>query len=659
MTSTLTLTTRVIELAELGPDSPMPSVQPLLEPPYTVGEGIPEGIAAGVGWGKVNNIYPYPLQESYSRDVSPTELTAVVLENSKVRALFLPQLGGRLWELTDKATGKELLHTQDRIMFGNLALRNAWFAGGIEYNIGTRGHSPTSSSPLHSAIVRTPEGQEILRMWEFDRLREVVFQIDAWLPEDSPVVFVAVRIQNPNDKTVPMYWWTNAAVPQTPATRVIAPAKESYATDYDGSMTRVDATNFHGRDATWPVNNAQATDFFFDIAAAERRWEVAADGDGDGLALVSSAQLRGRKLFIWGETVGGHRWQEWLTPTISGEPRHYAEIQAGLAQTQFEHVPMPAGASWHWVEAYGNAALDPALAAGPWDDAVAHGAQRVEALVSEAAIADALSDAGRWADLPPAEMVLAGSGWGALEVLRRRHAGLEWLNESGTPFAPETLTSDQEPWLELLKSNDGQPFGGARAFVRGLDWEDLLTAGGNASAEAAFHRAVMVHARASNSAEDLAVVADLYRAVLAGTPIAADPLSPRSRVLALRGLALVLLAAGDITGGLAQFSTACALEVDNRWLLVEAMTMAVDNGHAQLALEIFSLAPEPLAAVGRVKFLQALACARTGERAAAAAILKAGIEVADLREGVNSLTELWREVCPGEAVPAEYQFSMQ
>ncbi|MHA7271029.1 DUF5107 domain-containing protein [Arthrobacter sp. HLT1-20] len=674
MTSTLTLTTRVIELAELGPDSPMPSVQPLLEPPYTVGEGIPEEVAAGVGWGKVNNIYPYPMQESYTRDVSPTELTAVVQENKHVRALFLPQLGGRLWELTDKATGKELLHTQDRIMFGNLALRNAWFAGGIEYNIGTRGHSPTSSAPLHSAIVRTPDGQDVLRMWEFDRLREVVFQIDAWLPEDSPVVFVAVRIQNPNDKTVPMYWWTNAAVPQTPATRVIAPAKESYATDYDGSMTRVDATHFHGKDATWPVNNAQAADFFFDIAPQERRWEVAADGEGDGLALVSSVQLRGRKLFIWGESVGGHRWQEWLTPTVSGEPRHYAEIQAGLAQTQFEHVPMPAGASWQWVEAYGNAALDPVLAAGPWDDAVTHGAKRVEALVSEAAIADALSDAGRWADLPPTDLVVAGSGWGALEAVRRRHATMDWLDESGTPFAPETLTADQEPWLALLKNNEGivekpfeasasdasgQPFGGAGSFVRGLDWEDLLAAGRNASAEAAFHHAVMVHARASASAEDLAVVAELYRNVLAGSQRSGSPLSPRSRKLALRGLALALMAAGDTAGGLAQFSSACALEADDRWLLVEAMTMAVDNGNPELALALAGRAPQSLSALGRVRFLTALAHARTGDSAAAAAILKAGVEVADLREGVNSLTDLWREVCPGEDVPAEYQFSMQ
>lgn len=673
MTSSLTLTTRTIELADLGGDSPMPSVQPLLEPPYKVGDDIPAEIAAGVRWGKVSNIYPYPMQENYSRETTTKELTAVVLENAQVKATFLPQLGGRLWSLEDKASGKELLHTQGRIQFANLALRNAWFAGGIEYNIGTRGHSPTSSVPLHTAVVRTPGGQEILRMWEFDRLREVVFQIDAWLPAESKVVLVAVRIRNPNDKTVPMYWWTNAAVPQTEATRVIAPAGKSYATDFDGALKRVDTANYHGVDSTWPVRNTQAADFFFDIAPDERRWEVAADADGDGLALISSARLRGRKLFVWGETVGGHRWQEWLTPTGGGEPRHYAEIQAGIAQTQFEHVPMPAGASWQWVEAYGNASLDPSLAGGSWDAAVSHGAERVEDLVSEAAIADAMSDAGRWADLPPSEMVVAGTGWGALERVRRLHSQTDWIDETGTPFGVETLTAGQAPWLELLNANEGivekpfeatagqapsQPFGGASSFVRGLDWEDLLTAGRNTSAEAAFHHAVMVHARASSSAGDLSVVASLYRQALETTFAAGPELGVRSRALAHRGLGLALVAAGDAAAGLAELAAGCALEPDNRNLLLEAMTVAILNGQPALALELLGRAPEPLASLGRARILQATALADSGDDAAAAAILKAGVEVPDLREGANAIDELWRRVCPGEDVPQEYQFSM-
>jgi len=678
----ITVTTRTIELAGLGPESPLPSVQPLLEPPYIVDGGIPDEIVEGSRWGKARNIYPYPLQDAYSRATSATELTAVVLENGHVKATFLPQLGGRLWQLTDKATGKELLHTGDRIQFANLALRNAWFAGGIEWNIGTRGHSPTTCAPLHTAIVRTPDGQEVLRMWEFDRLREVVFQLDAWLPEDSRVLFTAVRLRNPNAETVPMYWWSNAAIPQTPGTRVIAPATRAYATGYDGAMTVVAPADFRGIDATWPDRNPQAADFFFDLEPDQPRWEVAMDDGGDGLALVSSPQLRGRKLFVWGEGAGGHRWQEWLTPSESGAPpRLYAEIQAGLAQTQFEHVPMPAGASWQWVEAYGNAALDPVLASGAWDDAVDHAGEHVEALVPGAVLDAALADAGRWADLPPSDFVVAGSGWGALERVRREASGAVWIDEAGTPFAQETLTADQAPWLELLRADaDGgegssrRPFAGSASFVRGLDWEELLAAQRNESAEAVFHRAVMAHARADfTSAADRQAVAALYSRAMGG-PVTAEmvragnysdgivgagaPLSNRSRALACRGVGLAMIAAGDIDEGLQQLEAACASDPGNRALVVEAMTLAVDSGRPELVPDLLERGPLALSSLGRVRFLLARAKADMGDSAAAAALLKEGIEVADLREGENSIAALWHRVCPGEDVPAQYQFGM-
>lgn len=668
--------TRSLALADLGPESPLPSVAPLLEPPYTVGGDIPPHIVAGARYGKARNIHPYQLQDAYGRATRPADLTAVVLENSHLRATFLPQLGGRLWELLDKATGKELLHTQDTIQFANLALRNAWFAGGIEYNIGTRGHSPTTAVPLHCAIVAAPGGVQLLRMWEFDRLREVVFQIDAWLPAESRVVFVAVRIRNPNSTDVPMYWWTNAAIPQTSGSRVIAPAEEAYATDYSGSMARVRPTSFHGIDATWPMRNPAAADFFFDLPEEQRRWIAAADDDGDGLALVSSARLRGRKLFVWGESAGGHRWQDWLSPAGG----RYAEIQAGLAQTQFEHLPMPAGASWQWVEAYGNAALDAAVAhSEDWDAAVAHSEGRVAALVSERAVEKALADAGRWADLRPGPRLVAGSGWGALETIRREASGMTWINTSGTPFAPETMTELQRPWAGLLQEERPEEhFTGASSYVRGKDWVRALMAPEwqsdspvEPSAQAVLHLAVMAHANG-----DIGWAASTYRHALEGAASrdgVARHLTGSSRALALRGLGLALLALAEgggeegmgameelptVDGGLLLLRDACTVDPGNRWLLAEAMEHHIERSQALLALELVENAPAEVGALGRIRFLTALAHARSGSPDAAASMLRAGLEVPDLREGENSITALWLEVCPGEPVPPEYQFSM-
>ncbi len=469
--TTVRIGQRTLLLADLGPASSLPPVAPNLEPaPGGAGGWDMPAEMAGSGYGVVPNIYPYTMQDGYGRDVATRQVPAVVLENARLRAVFLPSLGGRLWELYDKVRGKHLLHTQQRIQFANLALRNAWFAGGVEWNIGTRGHSPTTASPLHAAIVRTPEGTEVLRMWEFERLREVVFQLDAWLPADSDVLFVAVRIRNPNDCDIPMYWWSNAAVPQSPDVRVIAPAQEAYATDYAAGISRVRPANHRGIDATWPVRNRAAADYFFDLDPDQRPWITAADDDGDGLALVSTGRLRGRKLFVWGSGAGGRRWQEWLSP----EGGRYAEIQAGLAQTQYQHVRMPAGAQWSWVEAYGNAVLDPELAhSSDWTTATDHAEGRMEQLIPAARLAAALDHAERWANRAPDVPVLTGSGWGALERLRRERSGTGWIDATGTPFSEQSLGPEQRAWAELLA---GRGFSGADSFVAGPDWEELLAA---------------------------------------------------------------------------------------------------------------------------------------------------------------------------------------
>lgn len=639
----VSFSTITLNMAELGPNSPLPVVMAELDQPYRIGDGVPEELRAAARYGQVPNMFPYLMQDGYSRERTAHEVPAVVLENNKLRAVVLPTLGGRLWELFDKASGKQLLHTHGTLQFANIALRKAWFAGGLEWNIGTRGHSPTTCDPLHTAIVKSPEGHDILRMWEFERLREVVFQVDMWLPEDSDVLLTAVRIRNPHDHEVPMYWWSNAAVPETAETRVIAPATEAFGSDYTTDIARVRPTEHQGMDATWLVNSPHAADFFFDIQPGHRHWITAVDHDGDGLAMLSTSLLRGKKLFVWGQGDGGKRWQEWLSPGAGP----YAEIQAGLAQTQFEHLSMPAGAEWSWVEAYGNAKLDPATSHGQdWDAAVTHASARLEDLVPDAELEVALAEAARNYALPPDEMLVRGSAWGALESARRRHSGRKWLDEVGTPFAddatPEAI-EETGPWHSLL---DGASFLGAGTFVAGADWEELLAKDGGA--EAQFHLATMKHAR-----QDLGGAIAGY-----GAALIAEDLSLRSKVLATRGRALALLATNKTDNGLAELAAASRLEPSNLPLLSEAMTLSIRHGDPAQALALASEAPAGMSDVGRVRFLTALALAGVGQGREAAAMLRDGVEIPDIREGEDGIAELWQEVCPGEPVPAGYRFGM-
>lgn len=626
---------RTFSVADLGPDSALPMIGAPLETPYRITTGMPQEILEGSKYGNPANLYPYQAQDGYGRAVSERSLQTVVLENERLRAVFLPELGGRLWELFDKVSGKHLLHTQSKIQFANLALRNAWFAGGIEWNIGTRGHSPTTCSPLHTGIVRTLEGQDVLRMWEFDRLRQVVFQVDAWLPDESPVLLVSVRIQNPNAHEVPMYWWTNASVPENAGSRVIVPATTAFASNYS-DIVRVNPTAHEGIDCTWPASNTHAADFFFDLEADKRRWIVNTDSNGDGLAMISTDRLRGRKLFVWGQGTGGQRWQQWLTP--DGEP--YAEIQAGLAQTQLQHLPMPAGAEWTWTEAYGNPGVDAATAHGEdWNSAVEHCESRLTKLISRESLEDAHRVAVARMDLPPQQPVILGSGWGALESERRSRSGQPWVQESGTPFSHASITHREQPWLDLLR---GAGFGGAATFVSGEDWEKRLEAVGP-TAPSLLHRAIIKHANG-----ELEASRELYL----------QSLHLEETAQAHRGLALLALAGEDNAKARDHYRSACALEPGSASLVIEAAKTCIETGAADEALLLLDGASTRPGQLDRVRFLKAQAFALDGQSEKAAAILKDGLQIADLREGDTSLSDLWHEVFPDESLPSEYDFSM-
>lgn len=639
--SWLRIEPRPYAVASLGQDNPLPMVGPPLQNPYRITGDLPPEIIDAAHYGNPANLHPYQLQDDYNRNRSQRDLQTVVLENDRLLAEFLPELGGRLWRLFDKTSGKQLLHSPDTIQFANLALRNAWFAGGIEWNIGTRGHSPTTCSPLHAGTVRTSDGRDVLRMWEFDRLRQVVFQIDAWLPAGSPVLLVAIRIRNPNAVDVPMYWWTNAAVPQDADSRVLAPAISAFASDYAGGICRVDPTDDDGTDSSWPASNGRARDFFFDIAPGKSPWMVNTDRDGDGLAMLSTPRLRGRKLFVWGQGAGGQRWQRWLSP----DGGQYAEIQAGLAQTQFQHLTMPAGADWSWVEAYGNAGVDPAIAHGSdWGAAVHECGDRTAELLDAAALEAALAAADGWKDLPPTRSVLNGTGWGALEAGLRGRFDRPWVDEAGIPFAVETLTADQRPWWNLLQGNG---FAGATTFVGGADWDALLAAE-DPTAGVLLHRGVIQHA-----AGDHETAAAFYLQTLD-----ADALTPADGAQAHRGLALIALADGAVEDALSHYRAACGLMPASIPLLVEAATAALTAEDPQESLRLIVAANLDPNASGRVRFLRASALARTGDKNGAAALLRAGIEVADLREGEDSIAVLWQRVCPTEQMPAGYQFAM-
>ncbi|MCC3773130.1 DUF5107 domain-containing protein, partial [Streptomyces sp. UNOC14_S4] len=365
---------------------------------------LPATMVRQIGYAPLRSVLPVRRRDGYTRKRVPTDVEAIVIENDRLRATVLPGLGGRVHSLEHKPTRTELLYRNPVVQPAEFALNGAWFSGGIEWNIGATGHTPLSMAPLHAARVPAPGGGEMLRLWEWERMRDLPFQVDLWLPDDSDFLYVGVRVRNPHDRPAPVYWWSNIAVPESPTGRVLAPADEAWCFGYDRTLRRAPVPATEGVDRTYPLNSEHAADFFYEVPDGARRWIAALDADGRGLVQTSTDLLRGRKLFVWGAGSGGRRWQQWLTEP--GTPG-YAEIQAGLARTQLEHVRLDAETEFSWLEAYGPLAADPAAVHGAdWTAARGEVAARLETTLPRADVDAAYAAWRPYADLAPKETCL-------------------------------------------------------------------------------------------------------------------------------------------------------------------------------------------------------------------------------------------------------------
>ncbi|MFF0557586.1 DUF5107 domain-containing protein [Streptomyces sp. NPDC004266] len=633
--------------APLGPDNPLPA----LRAPASAGAHavdartlaeLPRDMARGIGRAPLRSLLPAPVRDGYGRERTPVDLDAIVVENDRLRVTVLPGLGGRVHSLHHKPTGRELLYRNPVLQPAAFALNGAWFSGGIEWNIGATGHTALSCSPLHAATVRAPDGGPMLRLWEWERLRDLPFQVDLWLPEGSDFLYVGVRVRNPHERTVPAYWWSNTAVPEE--RRILAPADAAWHHGHERGLDRLPVpVAGDGTDRSYPLNGAHAADYFYDLPEGQRRWIAALDADGHGLVQTSTDALRGRKLFLWGTGRGGRRWQEWLTrPGTPG----YAEVQAGLARTQLEHLELAGGAEFSWLEAYGPLAADPVAALGDdWAAARTDVEAKLAAALPRAAV-DAAYTAWREgaADAGPETVLAAGSGWGALEVLRGGHA------LPGTPFPESTLGPDQGPWRELLRTGVLPPpakGAGPGAPLVAAPWRDMLeTAPADPSTE--YHLGIAQWHAGDRAQAVRSWERGLHRA--------------EARWPLLYCLAVADQEDGHPRRAAERFAEAFADHADHDGgelvaaaLGREATEALLATGRPGPARELWARLPDEVRGRGAFRFLEARLLLAEGRRDEARAVFDEGFEVADLREGAETLGEVWAEITD-EPLPDAYEF---
>lgn len=426
-----------LPMARLGRPSNLPRFrwqQPTPNRPTPPNVGLTEEESRhSFNWGE-DSILPYQVTDDYDREVRPGTLDVIAIENGRLRAVVAPSLGGRLLELKDLRTGRELVFRNPVFQPANLASLNAWFSGGIEWNGLIPGHTPFTCAPVFAGVRETPRGP-ILRIYEFDRIVEATWQVDLFMPADSAVLFAHGRIVNPADEPRLAYWWTNVAAPMSDGTRVLSPAEYSVEHIWPGNNLGRCEFPRADRDASYPDNWENATSVFFRAPCADRLFIAFVDRSGYGLMQTSTREMAGRKFFYFGSAAGGQNWMDFLARPGEGK---YLEIQSGIAPTQNQRFELSPGGERDWTEAFFPMQLDAAMAHdADYGAAVSHAAGAVDAAVPAVELARIDAFLREQARLPVDLRVSAGEPWGMRHeqlLVRPLAAGLDFAVEGTAEF---------------------------------------------------------------------------------------------------------------------------------------------------------------------------------------------------------------------------------
>ena len=644
-----------IPVAPMGGVNPLPQFRSRRPNEFKADVSLPEELARDLG--NMTKVLPYLTQDRYNRKREVTALKSVVLENEYLVARFLPEYGGRLHSLYDKRAKRELLFANSVIQPCNLAIRNAWLSGGIEWNIGCFGHTYTTCDNVFAVIMNDGEGNDFLRIYEFERNKSVFWQVDFHLPDGSEHLITHVRIINPFDKDTTMYWWTNIAVPDDGKTRVLASNKNVISfVDNACSYERLPYLRaFGGRDMSYPVNASRAFDFFIQKDEdGESTWESAAYSDGTVFYERSTAPLYYKKLFCWGNHRAGDHWQEFLS---EGEGTgHYAEIQAGIAPSQLHDHPMPKNSRYEWTQCFGGVTLDKdRLFDENYDGAVEYFDTYLNGVMSSEDIKELDKKLERLADLAPKaeDIYHRGSGFGALEIMRMRSDN-DGVAPTTMLFPEDTLGESESVWLGLLcdgviREADPREIQSSymistkwmdRIFKSlksdaGYNWNSLLHAG---VAVYEYHN-VDVTARLSYSEEENALQRDKARELWTAS------VRERENYWAYRNLAILEQQAGnlDLTEKYYDLAIRCEGAFDDFGLASEYTCFLVKAKKYAKLWQLYSELPENCKCVDRVKISAAQAAVKLGELEYLEHFFLE--EHYDIREGESSMTDVWFEYC--------------
>ena len=316
----------------------------------------------------VAHIYPYTLLDDIDTDSSDKTYHTLVLENQYLRVTLITDLGGRVYSVFDKVSQREVFYKNSIVRFAPLAIRGAFFSGGIEFSFPVA-HAPTTCDKVNWDIRNNEDGSASASIGGLEHLSGLRWMITLTLFPDRCALAQDVYLYNPGTIPGRYHYWTNASLDANEDTEFIYPLHRARSYEYAGSASwpfaRLDLIQedpgLPGMEGVpmWPAGQLQVPVNFrwqknmlaqVSIFGRDVSWNYFGAWQhkvNHGYAHVANSQdVSGMKLWSWGNAPVGVVNQSALTDDGS----LYAETQCGAMETQLDFDFLQPGDTRAWRE---------------------------------------------------------------------------------------------------------------------------------------------------------------------------------------------------------------------------------------------------------------------------------------------------------------------
>lgn len=289
--------------------------------------------------GSSGRVYPLPFVDHVDDRPVARQWRAVHLENTWIRLMVLPELGGRIHVGYDKTADYDFFYRNNVIKPALVGLGGPWLSGGVEFNW-PQHHRPATYLPVETEIEEHEDGSVTVWCSDHDPFARMRGTHGVRLYPDRAVVEVVARLHNRTSEAQTFLWWANVAARVHDDYQAFFPTDVGYVADHARrAITAYPEADrpYYGYD--YPAHHATGgdrLDFYKNIKVptsymvCDTRDDFFGGYDHAaqaGFVHVADRHIApGKKMWTWGDAPFGHAWDRQLTDADGP----YIELMAGV-----------------------------------------------------------------------------------------------------------------------------------------------------------------------------------------------------------------------------------------------------------------------------------------------------------------------------------------